>query len=146
MAGGFDHWQRYDPPKEARHHTMPIFPPSGFIFFPPTRGILAAAVCAASLFIAGCETQPEFRPLTSEAPPPPTFVTVPKEETCQAAQARYALGQALDPLLLEQMRTRTGSKSARTSAAGAPLPAPADPARLNVDVDAQGRVVAARCG
>jgi len=125
---------------------MPIFPQPGFIIFPGTRGILAAAVCAASLFMAGCETQPEFRPLTSEAPPPPTFVTVPKEETCQAAQARYALGQALDPLLLEQMRTRTGSKSARTSAAGAPLPAPADPARLNVDVDAQGRVVAARCG
>ena len=125
---------------------MPILPPSGFIFFPRTRGILAAAGCAASMFIAGCQTQPEFRPLTSEAPPPPTFVTVPSEETCQAAQARYALGQALDPLLLEQMRTRTGSRSARTSAVGAPLPVPADPGRLNVDVDPQGRITPARCG
>ena len=125
---------------------MPMPQQTGFISSTRARGAMAAALCAASLFIAGCQAQPEFRPLTSEAPPPPTFVTVPSEETCQAAQARYALGQALDPLLLEQMRTRTGSKSARTSAVGAPLPVPADPSRLNVDVDAQGRITAARCG
>jgi hypothetical protein len=44
------------------------------------------------------------------------------------------------------MRTRTGSKSARAGAAGTPLLVPADPARLNVDLDPQGLVVAARCG
>ncbi|MDQ0587654.1 I78 family peptidase inhibitor [Variovorax paradoxus] len=125
---------------------MPILHRPGFIFSPRARGTMAAALCAASLFMAGCETKPEFRPLTSEVPPPPTFVTVPSEETCQAVEARYALGQALDPLLLEQMRTRTGSKSARTSAVGAPLPSPADPGRLNVDVDPQGRISGARCG
>jgi hypothetical protein len=96
--------------------------------------------------MAGCQAQPEFRPLTSEVLPPPTFVTVPAEEACQAAQARYALGRPLDPALLEEMRTRTGSKSARTSSTGTPLPTPADPARLNVDLDPQGLVVAARCG
>ena len=125
---------------------MPILHQPGFIFSPRARGVVAAALCAASLFIAGCQTKPEFRPLTSEAPPPPTFVTVPSEETCQAAQARYALGQALDPMLLEPMRPRPGSKSARPSAVGAPLPVPADPGRLNVDVDPQGRITAARCG
>jgi hypothetical protein len=74
------------------------------------------------------------------------FATVPADEACQAVQARYALGRSLDPLLLEEMRTRTGSRSARTSAAGTPLPTPADPSRLHVDVDPQGLVVAARCG
>ena len=125
---------------------MRIHQQPGLIFFTRARSVMAAALCAASLLMAGCETKPEFRPLTSEAPPPPTFVTVPSEETCQAAQARYALGQVLDALLLEQMRTRTGSRSARTSAVGAPLPLPADPGRLNVDVDPQGRITAARCG
>jgi hypothetical protein len=145
MAGGFDHRRRYDPLKEATH-TMPIPKQSGFIFSTRARGVMAAALCAASLFLAGCQAQPEFRPLTSEVPPPPTFATVPAEEACQAAQARYALGRPIDAPLLEEMRTRTGSKSARTSPAGTPLPAPADPARLNVDVDPQGLVVAARCG
>ncbi|MEJ1170599.1 I78 family peptidase inhibitor [Variovorax sp. CCNWLW235] len=125
---------------------MPMPQQTGFISSSRARGAMAAALCAAMLFIAGCQAQPEFRPLTSEAPPPPSFVTVPAEEACQAAQARYALGRPLTPPLLEEMRTRTGSKSARTSAAGTPLLVPADPARLNVDLDPQGLVVAARCG
>jgi hypothetical protein len=125
---------------------MPMPQQTGFISSTRARGAMAAALCAASLFIAGCQAQPEFRPLTSEAPPPPSFVTVPAEEACQATQARYALGRPLTAPLLEEMRTRTGSKSARSAAAGTPLPAPADPARLNVDLDPQGLVVAARCG
>jgi hypothetical protein len=124
---------------------MRISQQSGFIFA-HARSVMAAALCAASLFTAGCETRPQFRPLTSEAPPPPVFVNVPREEACQVAQARYALGQALDSLLLEQMRTRTGSRSARTAPVGTPLPAPADPGRLTVDVDPQGRITGARCG
>lgn len=124
-----------------RSHKQP-----GFIFGAHARGATAWGLCAALLLMAGCQARPEFRPLTSEAPPPPVFATVPADETCQAVQARYALGRSLDPLLLEEMRTRTGSRSARTSPAGTPLPTPADPARLNVDVDPQGLVVAARCG
>ena len=100
---------------------MPIPKQSGFIFSTRARGVMAAALCAASLFLAGCQAQPEFRPLTSEVPPPPTFATVPAEEACQAAQARYALGRPIDAPLLEEMRTRTGSKSARTSPAGTPF-------------------------
>lgn len=145
MAGGLDHCQGYDPLKEATH-TMPISQPSGFISGTRARGAMSGAACAALLFISGCQSRPEFRPLSSEAPPPPTLVTVPAEEACQAVQAGYALGRPLNPPLLEEMRTRTGSRSARTSAAGTPLPAPADPARLNVDLDPQGLVVAARCG
>ncbi|MDQ0572305.1 hypothetical protein QFZ42_004139 [Variovorax paradoxus] len=125
---------------------MPILQQSGFISSPRARGAMAGGLCAATLFIAGCQAQPKFRPLTSEAPPPPVLVTVPAEEACQAGQARYALGRPFNPPLLEEMRTRTGSKSARSSAAGTPLPPPGDPARLTVDVDPQGLVVAARCG
>jgi hypothetical protein len=118
----------------------------GFILVTRARGFTAASLCAAALLMAGCQAPPEFRPLTSDAPPPPVFVTVPAEEACQAGQARYALGRPIDPPLLEEMRTRTGSRSARTAAAGTPLPAPGDPARLTVDVDPQGLMVAARCG
>lgn len=110
------------------------------------RRVMAAALCAASLFICGCETRPQFRPLTSDAPPPPVFVTLSGEADCQVTQARYAFGRAIDAPLLEEMRNRTGSRSARTAPAGTPLPAPADPGRLNVDVDPQGRITGARCG
>jgi len=114
--------------------------------FTHARGAMAAALCAASLLLAGCETRPQFRPLTSEVPPPPVFVTVTGDADCQVAQARYALGRVIDAPLLEEMRNRTSSKSARSSPVGAPLPAPADPGRLTIDVDPQGRIVGARCG
>ena len=105
-----------------------------------------AALLAASVLLAACQAQPEFRPLTSEVPPPPTFVTVPADPGCQAAQASYALGRPVAQPLLEELLSRTGSSTVRTAAAGEPLPAPADPKRLNVDVDPQGRIAGARCG
>ena len=77
------------------------------------RSVMAAALCALSLFIAGCQSRPQFRPLTSEAPPPPVFVAVNGDADCQVNQARYALGRAIDAPLLEQIRNRTGSRSAR---------------------------------
>jgi len=110
------------------------------------RRIAAACLGAAVLLLAACQAQPEFRPLSSEAPPPPTFVTVPTDPGCEAARAGYALGRPVARPLLEELLARTGSGSVRTSAAGEPPPAPADPKRLNLDVDAQGRITAARCG
>jgi hypothetical protein len=97
-----------------KHNTMPTSRKQPvFIFGTHARGAMAGSLCAALLLMAGCQARPEFRPLTSEAPPPPVFATVPADEACQAVQARYALGRSLDPLLLEEMRTRTGSRSAR---------------------------------
>ncbi len=110
------------------------------------RGAVTAALCAASLLMGGCETKPQFRPLTSDAPPPPVFVTVTGDADCQVSQARYALGRVVDAPLLEEMRNRTGARSARTAPVGTPLPAPGDPGRLNIDVDPQGRITGARCG
>jgi hypothetical protein len=110
------------------------------------KSLAGAALLAAAVFLAGCQTQPEFRPLTSEVPPPPTFVTVPADPGCQATQASYALGRPVAQPLLEELLSRTGSSTVRTSAAGEPLPVPADPKRLNVEVDAQGRIAGARCG
>ena len=139
--------QRYDalhlPTKKGR--TMRINQHPGFICT-HTRGVMAAALCAASLFIAGCQTKPQFRPLTSEAPPPPVFVALTGDADCQANQTRYALGRAIDAPLLEEMRNRTGSRSARTAPAGAPLAVPADPGRLTIDLDREGRIAGARCG
>jgi hypothetical protein len=132
--------------RQGREDTMRINQQHPSFICTHRRGVMAAALCAASLFVAGCQTKPQFRPLTSEAPPPPVFVTVTGDADCQVNQARYALGRAIDAPLLEQVRNRTGSKSARTSAAGVPLPAPADPGRLTIDVDPQGRIIGARCG
>ncbi len=110
------------------------------------RRAVPALLGAACLLLAACQAQPEFRPLTSEVPPPPTFVTVPADPGCQAAQAGYAVGRPVAQALLEELLARTGSSSVRTSTAGEALPAPADPKRLTLDLDAQGRIAGARCG
>ena len=132
--------------RQGREDTMRIDQQHPGFICTHMRCVMTAALCAASLFVAGCQTKPQFRPLTSEAPPPPIFVAMTGDADCQVNQARYAMGRAIDAPLLEEMRNRTGSKTARTSAAGAPLPAPADPGRLTVDVDPQGRIIGARCG
>lgn len=121
--------------------------PAGGGHFPGARhGAGLAAAAAALLLLAACQAPPEFRPLTSEAPPPPTFVTVPADPGCQAAQAAYALGRPAAQPLREELLARTGSASVRTSTAGEALPTPADPKRLTLDLDAEGRIAGARCG
>src|SRR5687768_639052 len=93
-------------------------PPTGFLSASGRRtakSLAGAALLAAFVFLAACQTQPEFRPLTSEVPPPPTFVTVPADPGCQAAQASYALGRPVAQPLLEELLARTGSSVVRTS-------------------------------
>lgn len=95
------------------------------------------------LVALGCQFRGEPRPLSSGALPPPAFIDAPTR--CTAARARFALGRRISAPLLEEMRMRTGARRAR-----AVLPtdadAPYDAARLIVDIESNGRVVAVRCG
>ena len=97
----------------------------------------------AGVLATGCQTRGDVRPFSSEVPLPPTFASV--TEQCNGADARFALGQVMTQPLLEEARNRTGARQAITAKAGE-TPAPADPLRLIVEVDAQGKMVGARCG
>ncbi|HYP84308.1 hypothetical protein [Variovorax sp.] len=100
---------------------------------------------AAAAVLAGCQSvpPPSERPLGPEVPPPPQLVNVAPR--CDATQARFALGQVVDMKLLEQARDRAGAHQGITARPGEAA-APADPLRLILEVDPQGRMVGARCG
>ena len=108
------------------------------------KNALAPAVLLLSMgfTLAGCQTRGDVRPFSSEVPPPPQFVAL--AEKCNANDARFALGQKITPPLLEDARGRAGARSAIAVRPGE-LPQPADPLRLVVEVDAEGKMVGARC-
>ena len=75
--------------------------------------------------------------------PPPVFTPAPGR--CTAARARFGLGQRVSRPLLEEMRLRAGARAAH-AVLPTDAPLPHDAARLMVDVESSGRIVAARCG
>jgi hypothetical protein len=103
-----------------------------------------ATLCAAATLAACAAPPPSERPLGPQLPPPPEMVKV--ERRCDATQARFALGQAMNTTLMDQARDRTGADEAIRVQAGGNMPAPANPMRLIVEVDPQGKMVGARCG
>ena len=95
------------------------------------------------LLLAACQSPDAPRPLGPNVPPPPQFVDAVHQ--CNAADSRFALGQTITPALLNEARDRTGARSAVTVKAGE-APAPADPLRLLIQVDSEGKMNGARCG
>jgi len=103
-----------------------------------------ALALALAAVLAGCQSPPADRPLTSEVPEPPGFA--PPPETCQAAAVRFGLGLRVSPPLLEEMRQRAGARMARTVLSTETADPAQDTMRLNVQVEPTGRVVGAYCG
>jgi hypothetical protein len=97
---------------------------------------LAAVVLAA---LAACAEEP---PAVPEAPAPPVFA--PGE--CDAQSAQFAVGKAWDVALAEQARTRARAERLRTVRPGEFVTMEFDARRLTLQLDGQGRVIAARCG
>ncbi|WP_295984342.1 hypothetical protein [uncultured Variovorax sp.] len=109
------------------------------------RRAAASGLCLGlCLALAACQSPPADRPLTSEVPEPPSFVTPP--DSCQAASVRFGLGLRITQQLLEEMRQRSGARMARTVLATEPADPAQDMMRLNVQVEPNGRVVGAYCG
>lgn len=102
------------------------------------------ALATLVLALAGCQSPPADRPLTSEVPEPPGFA--PPPETCQAAAARFGLGLRVSPLLVEEMRQRAGARMARTVLPADSPGSVQDATRLNIQVEPGGRVAGAYCG
>ncbi|MEJ8854660.1 I78 family peptidase inhibitor [Variovorax robiniae] len=106
---------------------------------------ITGAILLGTAGLTGCQMRGDVRPLSSELAPPPRFAEGMPEE-CRSTEARFALGKQVDAQLLEDMRQRTGARSARSVLPTDPPARDVDPRRLNVDVEASGRIVGARCG
>lgn len=78
------------------------------------------------------------------APPPPPLP--PTSGTCRAEHAQFAVGHRPDARLLEQARVRSGARLVRTISPGQVVTMEFNPERLNLELDAAGRVVRVRCG
>lgn len=101
------------------------------------------ALALSAVVLAACQAPNEPRPLGPDVPPPPQFVELVHK--CTATESRFALGQKITPPVLEEARDRTGARSAVTAKTGE-MPTPADPLRLILEVDAEGKMIGARCG
>jgi hypothetical protein len=92
------------------------------------------------LFLAACSIAPPIQPADPKVPPPPT------QAGCRADDAGFAIGQALTTPLLEEARQRAGAGSVRALRPDQAVTLEYNPARLNLDVDATGKVTRVRCG
>lgn len=100
---------------------------------------LAACAVLPLALIAGCGS---LGPATPAAPAPWT----PTGGTCNAAPAQSAVGQNATASVTEQARQRSGALIARILRPGQMVTQEYDAQRLNLEVDATGRILAARCG
>jgi hypothetical protein len=65
---------------------------------------------------------------------------------CDSASGQVAVGQVLTQSLLDQLRTQSGSASARELRPGKMITMEYDVTRLNVLVDEKSQITAVRCG
>lgn len=110
-------------------------------------------LCAAVL-MAGCSSlqQPSTAPGTTPevaAPAPPPAIgasTAPAGDICKPQGAQWAVGKEPTIRVTEEARVRAGARMARVLRPGQMVTKELDQQRLNLDVDASGKIVAARCG
>ena len=104
----------------------------------------ASAVLAAAFLLMGCAAQsPAPAPASAE---PVASVPEPPLPTCEAEPGQFALGQAASPQLEAAARHRTQASSSRVLEPGQAVTMEFNASRLNLEVDARGRVTAVRCG
>ena len=82
----------------------------------------------------------------AQAPAPAPAPSGRGGNECKAANAQFAVGQNADAALLEQARQRSGSRIARILRPGQMVTMEYSAERLNLDVDASGKVASVRCG
>jgi hypothetical protein len=77
------------------------------------------------------------------ATPPPA---APAAAVCNAQPAQFAVGQNSTSSVMESARARSGAQLARILRPGQMITKEFDAQRLNLEVDASGRIIAVRCG
>ena len=65
---------------------------------------------------------------------------------CNAQPAKFAVGQSSTATVMESARVRSGAQMARILRPGQITTKEFNAQRLNLEVDATGRIIAVRCG
>ncbi|WPH21760.1 I78 family peptidase inhibitor [Variovorax paradoxus] len=102
-----------------------------------TQSLLSAV--AGAVLLSACAAPAPAPAPASAAPPEPVF-------QCNADGARFAVGQSLSPQLEAAARVRAGAGTVRALKPGEAVTMELNGGRLNLDVDARGRVTDVRCG
>ena len=99
----------------------------------------------AALLMAGCTS---LAPQSSapQTPPPIGASTAPVGDICNTQAAQWAVGQMPTAKVTEDARVRSGSRMARVLRPGQMVTKELDRQRLNLELDAGGKIIAARCG
>lgn len=100
---------------------------------------LLPTLATAALLVA-CASPPQPAPIDVRVHIPPPG------GRCDAGPAQSAIGQKSTARNVETARVAAGARMARTLRPGQMVTKEYDAERLNLDVDASGRIVAARCG
>lgn len=93
-------------------------------------------------WMAGCASAPSASSAPVAAAPPPT-VAAPE---CNAAGAQFAVGQVATAQLESAAAHRASASTVRSLRPGQVVTMELNSRRLNLDVNAQGRVTAVHCG
>ena len=76
----------------------------------------------------------------------PRLATPPAMEGCDASDLNFLIGKVLDEALAARAKDATGASSVRVIRPGQMVTMDYVAERLNVEVDAAGKVTSARCG
>ena len=122
---------------------------------PPIRLLLLAL--AATLSLAACvpadqgvvDTRSGSEPTPPPKPPYPEPAPPPQDDEimkCDARKATWAVGQIADEPMVTRIRTETRSKGVRVIKPGMAVTMDYREDRVNIDVDANNRILTVRCG
>lgn len=87
---------------------------------------------------------PSFAEKTGTARP--ALATPPAMEECDASGLKFVIGQRLDETLKERAREASGSRTVRVIRPGQAVTQDYGLDRLNLELDAQEKVISVRCG
>ncbi|NNM75724.1 hypothetical protein HJG53_02220 [Sphingomonas sp. ID1715] len=96
------------------------------------------------LLIALLFGAPSFAEKTKTARP--QLATPPAMEGCDASDLKFLIGATLDEALTTRARDASGATSVRVIQPGQMVSMDYVAERLNIEVDAAGKVISARCG
>ena len=91
--------------------------------------------------VAGCAGTGTGRPAPGGAAQPPAAI-----QRCDPASAQWAVGKTNTSQHVDEARRRSGALMARVLRTGQPASADYNVERLNLLVDASGRIISATCG
>lgn len=122
------------------------------------RLIRPLSMALAALFaVSACATPSQEPPAADQsedgfdAPPPPPEMQAPEaseEEamTCDVKPGQWAIGKIADDALVAKVKADTGSDRIRVIKPGMMVTMDYREDRVNLDVDAENRVLTVRCG